>query len=140
MDIFGIGAWELFFIVLIALIFLGPKDMVKAGRSLGKFLRKTILSPEWMNIQRTVKNLPQQLMKETGLDELDAKIDLENPDSSTTSAAKPSTTPAKKAPTIAEEWVTPPKPVPPANDESEGPTSSDSSILPEKSTEDTDSN
>ena len=35
MEILGIGPMELFFIVLLAMIILGPKDMVKAGRTLG---------------------------------------------------------------------------------------------------------
>jgi Sec-independent protein translocase protein TatA len=137
MDILGIGAWELFFIVLVALIFLGPKDMVKAGRSLGKFLRKTILSPEWLNIQRTVRNLPQQLMRETGIDENDFKIDLEKTDSPVT--AKPGESSGKKAPAIAEEWVTPPKPAPAAVDETESTTSPEPSPPTQKSTEDTES-
>ena len=34
MEILGIGPLELFFILIIALIVLGPNDMVKAGRIL----------------------------------------------------------------------------------------------------------
>ena len=40
MEILGIGTSELVFIVIIALIVLGPKDMQKAGRTIGKWLRK----------------------------------------------------------------------------------------------------
>ena len=119
MDILGIGAWELFFIVLIALIILGPKDMVKAGRSIGKFLRKTIFSPEWLNIQRSVRNLPKKLMEEADLDDInlqdlkDIKIDLENPEGSASISARSAASQGKKPTTIAEEWVAPPKPAPP---------------------------
>jgi len=52
MDILGIGIPELFFIVLIALVVLGPKDMQKTGKTIGGFLRKIVTSPEW----RTVKD------------------------------------------------------------------------------------
>jgi Sec-independent protein translocase protein TatA len=36
MDFLGVGPLELLFILLIALIVLGPNDMVKTGRTLGK--------------------------------------------------------------------------------------------------------
>jgi sec-independent protein translocase protein TatB len=69
MEFLGIGPLELFFIVLIALILLGPQDMVKAGRTIGRILRRTVLSPSWMNIQRKVRNLPYELMREAGIEE-----------------------------------------------------------------------
>ena len=52
MEVFGIGPLELLFILLIALIILGPSDMVKAGLTLGRFLRKIITSPEWRTVQK----------------------------------------------------------------------------------------
>ncbi|MGD2155941.1 MAG: twin-arginine translocase TatA/TatE family subunit [Anaerolineales bacterium] len=73
MDILGIGPLELFFILLIALIVFGPNDMVKAGRSLGKFLRRIVQSPGWQIVQKTsqdIRYLPNRLMREAGLDEL----------------------------------------------------------------------
>ncbi len=69
MEFLGIGPLELFFIVLIALIILGPQDMIKAGRTIGRILRKTVLSPSWMNVQRKVRSLPYELMREAGLEE-----------------------------------------------------------------------
>ena len=39
MEILGIGASELIFIILIAIIILGPKDMQKAGRTIGRCLK-----------------------------------------------------------------------------------------------------
>jgi len=72
MDILGVGPLEFFFIIIIALIVLGPKDMVKAGRSIGKFLRKLITSPTWQVVQQTsrdFRNLPNRLMREAALDE-----------------------------------------------------------------------
>jgi Sec-independent protein translocase protein TatA len=73
MEILGIGPLELLFILLIALIILGPGDMVKAGKTLGRFLRKIITSPEWRTIQkatRELKYLPNRLMREASLEDL----------------------------------------------------------------------
>lgn len=78
MDILGIGLLELLFILLIALIVLGPNDMVKAGRTLGRFLRKVVTSPTWLTVQqasRDLRYLPNKLIREAGLEELE---ELEN--------------------------------------------------------------
>ena len=114
MEFLGIGPFELFFIVLLALIILGPKDMVKAGRAMGKFLRRTILSPEWMNIQKSVRNLPNQLMREAGIDENDLKIDVDMKELTDAAAGVSST--IKEELSIAPEWLNPPditRPEPP---------------------------
>jgi Sec-independent protein translocase protein TatA len=73
MEILGVGPLELFFILLIALIVLGPGDMVKAGRTLGRFLRKIVTSPEWRTVQkasRELRYLPNRLMREANLEDL----------------------------------------------------------------------
>ena len=73
MEILGIGPLELLFILLIALIILGPGDMVKAGLTLGRFLRKIITSPEWHMVQKAsneIRNLPNRLMREASIDDL----------------------------------------------------------------------
>jgi sec-independent protein translocase protein TatB len=73
MELFGIGPLELLFILLIALIILGPRDMVKAGLTLGRFFRKIVTSPEWRTIQRAsreLRNLPNRLMREASLEDL----------------------------------------------------------------------
>jgi sec-independent protein translocase protein TatB len=73
MEILGIGPLELFFILIIALIILGPSDMAKAGRTLGRFLRKVVTSPEWRTVQkasRELKYLPNRLMREASLEDL----------------------------------------------------------------------
>jgi Sec-independent protein translocase protein TatA len=72
MDILGIGVPELAFIVIIALILLGPKDMVAAGRTIGKTLRKLVSSPTWKAVRSTgqeLQQLPTRLMREAGLEE-----------------------------------------------------------------------
>jgi Sec-independent protein translocase protein TatA len=73
MEILGIGPLEFLFILLIALIVLGPGDMVKAGRMLGRFLRKVVTSPEWRTVQkasRELKYLPNRLIREASLEDL----------------------------------------------------------------------
>jgi sec-independent protein translocase protein TatB len=67
MEILGIGTSELLFIVIIALIILGPKDMQKAGRTIGKWLRGIVTSDGWKVFQQTsreLKTLPNRLMRE----------------------------------------------------------------------------
>ena len=67
MEILGIGMSELVFIVIIALIVLGPKDMQKAGKTIGKFLRDIITSDGWKVFQQTsreLRTLPNRLMRD----------------------------------------------------------------------------
>jgi Sec-independent protein translocase protein TatA len=81
MEIFGIGPLEFIFIILIALIVLGPNDMVKASRTIGRFLRKVITSSEWRTIQQASKEfryLPNKLIREAGLEELKSELRDEN--------------------------------------------------------------
>jgi Sec-independent protein translocase protein TatA len=78
MEILGIGPLELVFILIIALIILGPGDMVKAGRTLGRMLRKVVTSPEWRTVQkasRELKYLPNRLMREASLEDLTKDFD-----------------------------------------------------------------
>jgi Sec-independent protein translocase protein TatA len=72
MDILGVGPLELIFILIIALIVLGPSDMVKAGRTIGKFLRQIVTSPTWHAVTKTsaeLRNLPNKLIRDAGLEE-----------------------------------------------------------------------
>jgi Sec-independent protein translocase protein TatA len=72
MDFLGVGPLELFFILIIALIVLGPKDMVKTGRTIGSFLRRLVTSPTWRTVQQTSRDLrylPNKLMREAGMEE-----------------------------------------------------------------------
>jgi sec-independent protein translocase protein TatB len=73
MEIFGIGPQELFFIVLIAIIVLGPKDMQKAGKTVGRWLNSFMKSDGWKAFQRAsreIRNLPTNLMREANLEDL----------------------------------------------------------------------
>ncbi|GAB4471970.1 MAG: hypothetical protein Kow0088_06260 [Anaerolineales bacterium] len=72
MEIFSIGPLELLFILLIALIVLGPQDMIKMGRTIGRFLNKMVRSSTWKAILRTtqeLKQLPTVLMREANLED-----------------------------------------------------------------------
>jgi sec-independent protein translocase protein TatB len=83
MEILGIGPSELVFIVVLALIILGPKDMQKAGRTLGRWLRQVVTSDGWKFFQQTsreIQTLPNRLMREAALEELkDMEKDLRQP-------------------------------------------------------------
>lgn len=71
MEILGIGMPELVFIIIIALLILGPKDMQKAGKTIGKFLRNIVTSDGWKIFQQTsrdLRNLPTRLMREANDD------------------------------------------------------------------------
>jgi sec-independent protein translocase protein TatB len=71
MEILGIGWQELIFIVIIALIVLGPKDMQEAGRSLGRWLNQLVQSDGWKVFQKTsseLRNLPRNLMREANME------------------------------------------------------------------------
>lgn len=71
MEILGIGASELIFILIIAIIVLGPRDMQKAGRTIGRWLNQFVRSDSWRALQRAsqeIKRLPTNLMREANLD------------------------------------------------------------------------
>lgn len=67
MEILGVGVSELIFIIIIALIVLGPKDMQKAGRTIGKWMRGIVTSEWWMTFvraSREIRKIPAELMRE----------------------------------------------------------------------------
>jgi sec-independent protein translocase protein TatB len=71
MEILGVGWQELIFIFLIALIVLGPKDMQKAGKTIGRWLNQLVRSDGWKALQQTsreLRKLPTTLMREANLD------------------------------------------------------------------------
>src|SRR5512141_1120157 len=73
MEFLGIGPSELFFIILIAIIILGPKDMQKAGKTVGRWLNQFIRSDGYKALQRAsreIRNLPTTLMREANIDEI----------------------------------------------------------------------
>jgi Sec-independent protein translocase protein TatA len=72
MEILGIGIPELFFIVLLILILLGPKDMQKSGRAIGQWLNRLVRSDFFRILTRTgeeIREMPTKLMREANLEE-----------------------------------------------------------------------
>ncbi|GAB4496335.1 MAG: hypothetical protein OHK0052_06130 [Anaerolineales bacterium] len=72
MEILGIGLPELFFILLLVLVLINPKDMKTTGLTIGRSLRRVVTSPLWQelrNVWSGVTNLPYQLMRESQLEE-----------------------------------------------------------------------
>ena len=66
MEILGIGPLEVLFILLIALIAVGPKDLGKAARSMGRLLNQLYKSEAWQNLgeaSRNIRSLPQSIGK-----------------------------------------------------------------------------
>jgi Sec-independent protein translocase protein TatA len=59
MDIFGIGPTEIVFILLLALILLGPKDLEKTSRTIGRFLRDLTHSDGWRAFRDTSREIPK---------------------------------------------------------------------------------
>jgi len=135
MDIFGIGPTELVFIILIALILLGPKEMEKTGRTIGRFLRDMTKSDSWRafrDTSRELRNLPNRLMREANLEDLEkdvGKIGKEIEESASVKGfgtwANPSAGKSKPVPTrpqpaeVAENQIAPPEAPPPPAKESD---------------------
>ena len=77
MEFLGVGPFELLLILVIALIVLGPDDMVKAGTSVGKFIRKFRKSETWLGFQRmsrSLRTLPEDLARESGIEDMRKQI------------------------------------------------------------------
>ncbi|KPL79021.1 hypothetical protein ADN00_03780 [Ornatilinea apprima] len=78
MQLFNIGFLEIIFILLLAVVVLGPKDLAKTGRELGKFIRRVTRSDLWNSLQDTyyeVENLPRKLAEEAGADEMRREVE-----------------------------------------------------------------
>jgi len=79
MEILGIGPSELIFIIIIALIVLGPKDMQKAGKNIGRWLNNLVRSDGWKAFQQTsqeIRTLPTKLMREANMEMMQAERDI----------------------------------------------------------------
>jgi Sec-independent protein translocase protein TatA len=72
MDFLGIGIPEVILILVLMLVVLGPKDMVKTGRQIGRLIRKVITSPAWtsmMTASREIREFPTRLVRDAGIEE-----------------------------------------------------------------------
>ena len=77
MKFLNIGPLELVFIVLLAIIILGPGETLKTIRTVGQWIYKFVRSPYWQTVldaQKEIRDLPTKLVRESGLDESLAEI------------------------------------------------------------------
>jgi len=80
MKFFNLGLAEILLIVVLALIVLGPGNMVKTAREVGAFFRRITKSPYWQEVwatRRELNEIPKILAKEAKLDETFKDLDLE---------------------------------------------------------------
>lgn len=73
MEFLGVGPMELMVIILIAIIVIGPKDISKTARSVGRFLNKMYRSEAWRTLteaSRNLRTLPNRLAREAELEDL----------------------------------------------------------------------
>ena len=80
MELLGVGPTEFIFIIIIALIVLGPKDLAKTGSTVGKWLNNLVQSDGWKAIRKTsdeLRRLPTQLMREDNLKNFLTPADLQ---------------------------------------------------------------
>lgn len=81
MEILGIGASELVFIILIAIIVMGPGQMKQAGKTIGHWLNQMSNSEVWKLVRDTsneLSNLPRKWMKEANMELWEAEQDIRN--------------------------------------------------------------
>jgi Sec-independent protein translocase protein TatA len=81
MEILGVGPSEFVFIVLIAIVVLGPKNMKQAGRTIGRLLNRYVTSDTGKLVANTfneLSNLPRRLMREANLENFEKELDLKN--------------------------------------------------------------
>lgn len=79
MEILGIGPSELLFIIIIALIVLGPREMQKAGKTVGRWLNSLVKSDGWKAFQQTsreIRSLPTKLMREANMELAETEKDV----------------------------------------------------------------
>ena len=81
MEILGVGPSELIFIIILAIIVLGPRDMQKAGRTIGRWLNQASHSDLWKLVRDTsseLSNMPRKWMREANMELWEAEKDLQN--------------------------------------------------------------
>ena len=139
MDFLGIGPLEIIFILIIALIIFGPNDIVRAGKTLGSFMRKVVTSDAWRAFQQASKgmrDIPTTLMREAGLEENDLREltgvkDLERTTRELENQISPWTTPPSKLPDISANPESEKTPDIPAQSQTANPNSELENITPE---------
>ncbi len=78
MELFNIGILEFVFILLLALIVLGPQKAVKIAGDIGRWVRDFLNSPFWQDIVNTSKDLrdiPKKIMEDVEIQRTLYEID-----------------------------------------------------------------
>ncbi len=79
MNIFDVGAGEIGFLVLLALIFIGPKRMSETSKDIGRWLNKFVRSDTWAalkEVSNAIVHAPNRMMREANLEDLQRELDL----------------------------------------------------------------
>ena len=129
MEFLGVGPSELIFIIVIALIVLGPKDMQKAGRTIGRWLNQLVRSDGWKAFQQTsreIRNMPTTLMREANMEMAEMEKELRKATDLRTNAPASSSNPVLIQTPEPEHTIQPPTPKP--TDENESSSHNDPSI------------
>ena len=80
MKFLNLGIGEILLIVILALIILGPGNMVKTAREAGAFIRRITKSPYWQEVwatRRELNEIPRILAREAKLEETIKDLNLE---------------------------------------------------------------
>lgn len=70
---------ELAFIILLAIIFVGPKRMAETGTTIGRWLNKFVKSDTWIAIKEVwnaISHAPTRMMREANLEDLQKELNL----------------------------------------------------------------
>ena len=81
MKIFNFGIQELFVLLVLMIIVLGPERMLDAARNLGRTIYKITHSEVWASIWQTsreIRQMPKSIVEETGLQESMDEINATN--------------------------------------------------------------
>jgi len=111
MEILGIGGPELLFIIIIALIVLGPKDMQKAGKTIGRWLNNLVRSDGWQAFQQTsreIRSLPTKLMREANMEMMETEKELRKALDTNPKPSASQSTPSQPQPQETENTIQPP--------------------------------
>lgn len=74
MDFLGVGPLEFIFVLIIIILVVGPRDIGKTAKTIGRFLNRVYKSDEWRALteaSRALRTLPNRLAREAELEELD---------------------------------------------------------------------
>jgi len=78
MKFLNVGILELLFILLLALIVLGPRKAIQAAGDVGRWIKQIVSSDFWREIvttSREIKELPKKLMDEVELQKTIEELD-----------------------------------------------------------------